>query len=104
MSLLRRLKPAAEPLKTAVRIDEDEFDRRHTLGDPPGGRAPATDKIGEVCAQGGMQAFPEPRDDAAAFARRETQSRVCPDGKLDAPAEHLAIAAGMCPVSPLGQR
>jgi hypothetical protein len=52
-----------------------------------------------------MQVLHKSQGDAAAFAWRQTQSRICRDGELDATADHLIVAAGMGPaVAPSDQR
>lgn len=103
VSQLGRLDPADDSLQTKARVFEDDLDGLQAFGGSPRDRSAAVDKLRQVRTQRGMQMFLKPRDDAAAFAWRETQSRVCADGKLDAAADDLAIAAGMRPVPPLGQ-
>jgi hypothetical protein len=52
-----------------------------------------------------MQVLHKSQGDAAAFAWRQAQSRICRDVEFDATADHLIIAAGMGPaVAPSGQR
>ena len=105
VSPLRRLEPANGPLETPVWVIEDEFDWRHPLGGSPGGRSAVADKRGKFPAQRWMQVLHKSQGDAAAFAWRQAQSRIRPDGELDATADHLIIAAGMGPaVAPSDQR
>jgi hypothetical protein len=80
-----------------VGVIEDDLDRVHALRGSPGDGATATDELGELCAQRGVQVLDKPRGDAATFARRQSQPRVLPDDELDATAEHLAITADMRP-------
>jgi hypothetical protein len=104
-SSLRRLDPAGDPLKAPERVVEDDLDRVHALGGALRASAAATDKLGQLRAQPGLQAVQESYGEDAAFAWRETQPRVRPDGELDATADHLAIAAGMRPAgAPPDQR
>ncbi len=101
----RRLDPADDPLEPEVGVVEDDLDRPHAFGSSPGDCPTATDKLGQVRPQRGLQVLPQACDEAAAFARRQAQSCVRTDGKFDTAADDLAVAAGMCPVTaPLGQR
>jgi hypothetical protein len=64
---------------------------RHT-GAPPGQRVVSwRDVLGEFGAQAGLQAVQESYGEGAAFAWREAQPRVCPDGELDATADHVVF-------------
>jgi hypothetical protein len=69
---------------TQAGVVEDDLDRLHALGGAPSDRPTATDKLGELRSQRGVQALQEPRSEAATFARHQTQSRVRADAELDA--------------------
>ena len=97
MAHRRRLNPAHDPLEASASVIEYELDRIHAPGGPAGGRAAATDELGELRAQRGMHIVHEPCGDAATFTRRKTQSRVRRDDELHATAKNLTIAAGMRP-------
>ena len=101
---LRRPDAADDPLKTKVGVIEDELDRFHALGGSPRDRAAATDKLGQLPAQHGLQVLHKPHGEAATFARRQAQPRVLADGPFDATAYNLAIATGMRPAVPPGHQ
>lgn len=77
---------------------EDDLDGLHAFGDSLCDHATATDELGQIRTQSGMQLLAKTCDEAATFAWREAQSRICPYGKLDAAADDLAVAAGVRPV------
>jgi hypothetical protein len=89
VSQLRRLNAAEDPLATREWVVKDDFDRAHALGSSPGDHTAATDKLGQLRAQAGIQAMPEPRSEQA-FAPYEAQPRIRRDGELDADAHNLA--------------
>jgi hypothetical protein len=69
VSQLRRLDGADDPLTTRGVVVNDDLDWLHALGCSPGDCATATDKLGQLREQSGVQALQEPRREAAAFAR-----------------------------------
>jgi hypothetical protein len=103
VSQLRRLNAAEDPLATQEWIVKDDFDRAHTLGGSPGDHTAATDKLGQLRAQAGIQAMPEPCSERA-LAPYEAQPRIRRDSELDANAHNLAITVRTRPaVAPLSQ-
>jgi hypothetical protein len=95
IALLRRLDQTHDPLKASERMVKDDLDRLHTLGGTPSDRPTTAHKLGEFSAQPRLQATQEPYGENMAFAWREAQPQVRPDDKLDATADHRAIAGGM---------
>ena len=55
VSQLRRLNAAEDPLATQEWIVKDDLDRAHAVGGSPGDDTAATDKLGQLRAQTGIQ-------------------------------------------------
>jgi hypothetical protein len=95
---LGRLDPADDSLESKARVVEDDLDRLDAFGGSLRYKTTAADELGQIRAQSGMQMRAETCDEAATLAWREAESRIRSDGKLDATADDLAVAARVRPV------